>query len=279
MRALLAAALTIAPAIFPVAASAQLMEQVANPQLMNPNILPSGSQLRICHQNGLVTADLDIAIAREIAARLFLEIEVNVLPSGYGVGGEFAAADLLVNLSAQCDAIFGMGIGANIYPAEFTVTQPYVAHSFTYLATNPDYQRLTDIPAGLRVGVEMASYGSFVFRQFNSLRPESERLGFLPYADHTLMLTRLQDETLAAVSIYAPFWRAGADTPVYQGVHELQRMPELAARVNTGALLLSQNTFMRGELDAAIADLLADGTVARLIEELGYDAYGTTVAQ
>ncbi|ADO42275.1 transporter substrate-binding domain-containing protein [Ketogulonicigenium vulgare] len=275
MRFFVSAVIALCPAF----ASAQLIDQVANPQLMNPNILPSGSTLRACHYRNSPTADLDSAVASEIAARLLMPIEVNEMPSGYGMGGEFAASDMLVALSATCDVIMGMGLGVIPYPPEFTVTRPYATHSFTYLSKDPGFTRLTDIPADRRIGLELASYGAYIFRQFNSLRPTDQQWGYQPYVDHTLLLTRVQDGSIATASIYGPAWRKieQEEPALLEGLHELERMPAVNAQIDMGAIVLSNNTFLRGELDAAMTEMIGDGTIAELLDRLDYTRFGSTV--
>ncbi|HUH77276.1 MAG TPA: hypothetical protein VLZ53_07920, partial [Devosia sp.] len=54
----------------------------------------------------------------------------------------------------------------------------------------------------------------------------------------------------------------------------LETIPELSSMINVGAVLLSDSTFMRTEIDKAITDLVDDGTMAEILAANGYDLVG-----
>lgn len=257
-------------------ASGQILERLGDSHKLTPWIVQSGNVLRFCYYTSSETRDLDRAVGEAIAERLLLDSTFTTLKSGYGIGGEYADEDLYIALSNDCDAVLGMGLGSDAYPSEFTITRPYVSYGYLSIAADPSLNSLNDLPADRKVGTQMSSFGAYLFRQYNLVRPAEHRWINLVYADMDLMLTRLLEDVISVGILFGPSWRNLTLTrgEAASQVKVLETLPELSAMLNVGAVLRSDNTFLRAELDKTITELVEDGTLAELFETIGFAQVG-----
>ncbi|MET3924173.1 transporter substrate-binding domain-containing protein [Devosia sp. 2618] len=270
--------LTLVSALAMVAtgpAFAQILEKLGDAHRLTPWLLNTGNTIRFCSYASSETRDLDIAVGEAIADRILLDSSFTSLKSGYGIGGEFADEDLYISLTNDCDVVLGMGLGSDAYPAEFTITRPYVSYGYLTIAADAELNSLNDLAATRKVGTQMLSYGAYLFRQYNAVRPADQRWTQLVYADMDLMLTRLLEDTVGVGIIFGPSWRQLRQQRNDSAqVKVLDPVPELASMLNVGAVLLSNNVFMRTEIDKAITDLVDDGTMAAILVRTEFDAIG-----
>lgn len=265
-KAMAALSLALASAL---PASAQVSEQVDS-SLLETWRLNTGNAIRFCQYDSAPTFDFDRAVAEEISQRLLVASEYEVLGASYGIGGEFAAEDLFVSLTNDCDVMLGMGIAANLYPTEFITSRPYVGFSYVLAVADPSIEGLGGIPGGERVGAQVGSYGFRTLVRYAATLPQDRRIIALPYADTELMTTRLLDGSIAGMIVYGP---SLVDHQRQAGEAELylrQLDAQLVANVEIGGLLLSSNAYLRTLIDQAIADMINDGTIDALVEETGF---------
>ncbi|MCW5714701.1 MAG: transporter substrate-binding domain-containing protein [Bauldia sp.] len=266
---LAAAALLGLAVLLPVPASAQLNDGVAGNELLETWRRHTGNLLRFCYDENASTAAFDRAVGEEIGARMLVATEFVPIRAGYGIDGQYLLEDLFVALTNNCDAMLGLSVFSG-YAVEFTVTQPYVHYDFVLGVVDPAYGRLLDIPAGARLGTQISTRGEVAFLGYNNVRSEGSRWLRLPYADPDLMLTRLLDGTIVGMVLFGPtFVQIAADRPEAAAVRLLTLDPVQGAFANVGAVLLAQSSFLRSEIDGAIASLVADGTIARRLVSSG----------
>ncbi|MCC6735467.1 MAG: transporter substrate-binding domain-containing protein [Bauldia sp.] len=268
-RALAAASVLAFAVLAPLPAAAQLNDGIAANELLETWRRQTGNVLRFCYDEDSSTAAFDRAVGEEIGTRMLVAAEFVPIRGGYGIDGQYLLEDLFVALTNQCDAALGLAVFTG-YPVEFTVTEPYVSIDFVLGVTDPAYGRLLDIPAGARLGTQISTRGEVAFIGFNNVRPEASRWLRLPYADTDLMLSRLLDGTIVGMIMYGPtFLQIAADRPEAGAVRLLPLDPVQGAFANIGAVLLARSSFLRSEMDAAIASLIADGSIARLLVSSG----------
>jgi len=106
----------------------------------------------------------------------------------------------------------------------------------------------------------------------NATRPAAERWSRLPYGESGLMMTRLLDGTIEGMVVFGPVYASLSATRPEEAarLHMAELPPSLRISSNIGGLMLSQNAFLRSEVDRVIAEMTADGTIARLLEEHGF---------
>jgi polar amino acid transport system substrate-binding protein len=232
--------------------------------------LRTDNVLRFCQLESNPTAAVDSRIGEAIAQRLLLNASFAVLGDNYGIGGEYAAQDIYVNLVNDCDIILGMGIGAGLYPPEFTTTRPYVGFAYVGVARAGSISNLSEISEAASIGGPVGSYGFTALTRYVATLPSTRRPRLLPYGETNLMLTRLRDETIDAMVIYGPVLAERLKNSSAQDIATFDLAPQAPATVNIGGLMLSDNTYLRTTVDAAIASMIADGTIETIVADAGF---------
>ena len=234
--------------------------------------LSSGNVVRFCQYESVPTFEFDKAIGQAIADRLLTNTEFLALGSSYGIGGEYAAEDLFVTLTNDCDIMLGMGLSSGMYPVEFIATRAYVGFPYVLAVADPEIERLTDIAGDRRLGAPVGSYGLVALVRYSATLPESQRWQVLPYGDMDLMTTRLLDDTIAGMVVYGPSLVQYQRNNTIDGEFSILPLDaQIAARVEIGGLMLARNGYLRTLIDQAIALMVEDGTIEALLAEYGFD--------
>ena len=234
--------------------------------------LNSGNVVRFCQYESVPTFAFDRAVGQAIADRLLTNTEFLALGASYGIGGEYAAEDLFVTLTNDCDVMLGMGLASGMYPVEFIATRAYVGFPYVLAVADPEIERLTDIAGDRRLGAPVGSYGLVALVRYSATLPEAQRWQVLPYGDMDLMTTRLLDGTIAGMVVYGPsLVRYQQDNTIDGEISVLPLDAQIAARVEIGGLMLARNGYLRTLIDQAIALMVEDGTITALLAEYGFD--------
>lgn len=240
-------------------------------EFLDPRRRMQGDNIVFCIDSSSVTAGFDRAAAAEIASALLLEatfFEVDYSDVGIeGAEGFFYL--LFIDLTNNCDAFMGLNLAVSGYPDWLTVSRPYAKVPYVLAVMNESYDSLTDIPRDNAIGSQLASTGDVQFITYLQTLSADNRWRRLPYADSELMIQRLLDGTLAGALIWAPVLSRIADggNPAASGIHIISAEPLKNLDVDLGIVLLSQNAFLRTQLDEAIVALTEDGVIERLLEE------------
>lgn len=274
---------TVASAVLVLAAfaaspaTAQVSENVDTSRLEAWR-LSTGNMIRFCQYEAAPTFEFDQAIAQAIADRLLVETEFRALGTGYGIGGEYAAEDLFVSLTNDCDVMMGMGLASGLYPVEFIATRPYIGFPYVLAVADEDIESLADVPGDQRIGAPVGSYGLSALVRYSALLPEEQRWQVLPYGTTDLMVTRLFDETIAGMVIYGPSlveYQAGNAIDGELFIRPLD--PQIGADIDIGGLMLARNSYLRTLFDQAIALMAEDGTIEALLAEHGLDTLAPAI--
>lgn len=258
-----------------VSAGLPAMAQVSNNvdrSLLEAWRLTTGNTIRFCQYDASPTLEFDRALGEAAAQQLLVNAEFTVLGSDYGIGGEYAAEDLFVSLTNDCDVMVGMGLAANMYPVEFISTRPYAGFSYVLAVADANIEDLGDIEGGQRVGALVGSFGFGALGRYIATLPADQRPLALPYGDTELMVTRLLDGTIAGMVVYGPsLAQFRSEHPIEGGIFIRPLADQIGANVDIGGLLLARNGYLRTLLDEAIALMIEDGTIASLLAETGLD--------
>lgn len=255
----------------PLPAHAQVSNSVDS-SLLESWRLTTGNTIRFCQYDASPTFAFDRAIAEALAQQLLVNAEYTSLGANYGIGGEFAAEDLFVNLTNDCDVMLGMGLAPEMYPVEFIATRPYASFSYVLAVADQQIERLGDIAGGDRIGAMVGSFGFVAIHRYVATLPASARLTVLPYGNTDLMVTRLLDGTISGMVVYGPsFVQYQSENPVAGEIEIRPLDAQIAADIYIGGLLLARNTYLRTMLDEAIALMIDDGTIELLVAESGLD--------
>jgi hypothetical protein len=243
------------------------------PQLLDKSRSLQGNMIRACVDDASAGGQLDRAIAQAIGDALFLEVKFVPALRGFPINGEGYLAEMQVHLNNDCDLLMGIAVQPNSpFPDWALVTRPYARIPFVLATTEPDFERLADIPKDRFIGTAVASLGELVFITTMTQRPEDQRWRRLPYADFKLMLQRMREGRLAAMLLWQPaLAQLLADDPEAETVRLIATDPVPLAEVRVGALINVRNDYLRSQVDAAIAELVEDGTIDQILEDLGLE--------
>lgn len=246
---------------------AQLLPQ----QLQTQEREVQGNKIRACVDDYSAGGKLDRAIAQAIGDALFLEVEYKEALRGFPLDGDGYLAELQIQLNNDCDLFMGVVVQPNMpFPDWASITRPYAEVPFVLVTDKPDYNSLADIPYGLTIGTSLASLGERVFATSVAQRPQDQRWKRLPYADFELMTLRMREDKLAAMLLWQPSLLQLAETdPSVADLRIISLDPVPQAVVPVGALVSTRNTFLRTQVDNAIAELTADGTIDQIMADLG----------
>lgn len=261
------AAAVLLATISATSAPAQVSQNV-DTSLLESWRLSTGNVIRFCQYETSPAFEFDQAIAQAIADSLLVSAEFLTLGDAYGIGGEYAAEDLFISLTNDCDIMLGMGLGSDMYPVEFTTTRPYVGFPYVLAVADTEIESLNDIPGGQRIGALVGSYGFTALMRYRATLPQDQQWQPLPYGDTELMITRVFDDTIAGMVVYGP------SLIEYQRENEIegelfirQLDAQIAANVNIGGLMLARNSYLRTIVDEAIGVMAEDGTIEALLAE------------
>jgi polar amino acid transport system substrate-binding protein len=257
-------------------AGAALAQQSGLPPQLLENVQPlQGDTIRFCIDRFSTGAEFDKSVSQAIADALLVKAKFVDAPTGFPLDGQGYFDELQLTMNEDCDVLAGISIlpdtGTSLYPDWATVTRPYAQVPFVLVTTNEAYKNLGDIEPGKTVGVMIGSLGQGVVLTYNSQVGEAKRLKYLPYADPKLMLKRLLDGHLVAMVIWQPQLNSITnDEPKAEGLRTIPLDPLPAINVAVGDLVSSRDSYLRTQIDNAIGSLVADGTIAKLMQEHGY---------
>lgn len=245
--------------------------QVLPPQLLSPERPLQGNTIRACVDDYSAGGKLDRAVIQAIADSLFLDVDYVEALRGFPLDGDGYLAELQIQLNNDCDVFMGVVVQPNIpFPDWATMTRPYASVPFVLVTDKPDYDALSDIPYGSTIGTALASLGERVFATTILQRPQDQRWKRLPYADFGLMTQRMREGKLAAMLLWQPSLLELAESdPSVADLRIISLDPVQTPSVPVGALVATRNTFLRTQIDQAIGELSADGTIDSIMSDLG----------
>ena len=258
---------------FAAATSSRAQSYGVPAELLDNTRRMDGDRLHVCLDQTGKTNDFDRAVAQAIADALFLKAEFHEGFGGYPTSGAGFLDELQIAMTNTCDIMPGMTVQENSpFPEWAVLSRPYVSLPYM-LAVADDYRTLLDIPRDRKLGTALSSMGERVFITWNQQQPEDQRFVRLPYADMKLMAKRVADGSIAGMIVWQPVLAAlrKSGNPDATALHTvpLSPVPEMVTRV--GILMKSRDTYLRTQVDQAIDALVADGTIAGLMEDFGYE--------
>ena len=128
------------------------------------------------------------------------------------------------------------------------------------------------LPAATAHAAEAGSPDDVLRRYLTALKA-SERWPHYPIASDEAALHGVIDGKLAAALVWAPsFWALQKTDPAFAKLHVIAPRPLPPSTMEVGAVLLARETFLRANIDQAIAALSADGTIATILKGFAFPA-------
>lgn len=226
------------------------------------------SQLRYCVDRRDPAWEVAAEIGDTLAAGLLLE------PQRYVVESDIVAQDITAVYEVMlehCDVHMDFKLIPEGYPEWLTITRPYYETEYVFVAAGVD--ALTDLPPGRPIGAEAGTLAHLRLMSYVRALPAEDRWPVFPMGTTELALQSLLDGTVDAALVWAPaLWANQRANPAYADFDVMDPAPLQPTRLGVGAILLSDQTFLRNALDEAIAALTADGTIQAILDEYAFPA-------
>jgi len=253
-------------ALLLVACSAPVLAQ---PQVQRDfyqgDIRQQGEAIRFCVWPQSPLVEFDRAVAAELAAIQLLEPQVFEVPVAHVGTQDLFEQQLFIDLMDNCDAAMGTSLDWKPLPQWLTITRPYVEIPQVLVARAPGVDSLSDLPTGARLGSVLFTQADMGLVTALQQWPAAQRPVRIPFGTPAEVLAAVQDGVVAAGIVPAPALVAQAGEPLPAAILVEPTIPPVAF----GMALLSRERYLGQVLDQAIAALVADGTLARLMAEHG----------
>jgi polar amino acid transport system substrate-binding protein len=218
--------------------------------------------------------DPDWPVAREIAsaiaAALLLQTKEHLVgddPKTADMSGE-DMDDTYRLLIQHCDVAFGFKLVPDAYPAWLTITRPYYRAAYVYVAVDPAWRSLSDMPVARAIGATIGTSADMRLSQYILAVPASQRWDKYPMSSDEAALRAVIKGTTGAALVWAPaLWALRKTGPAFSALHDIRPSPLPVSTADVGAILLSKQAFLRSSIDQAIASLTKDGTIAGILEQ------------
>jgi polar amino acid transport system substrate-binding protein len=264
----------VAPALSPAPASAQAAPEFDEtpfaPGQWNIGRRLDESEFRYCVDPRDPDWEVDGAIADAIAQGLLLE------PKRYVVRSDIVVEDITkvyALMLEHCDVHMGFKLIPQGYPDWVTLSRPYYEIGYVFVTADPAIHRLADLPPGRAIGATIGTAAHIRLVSYLKSLPADARWPVYPYGTNDLSLEELHKGTVDVALVWGPsFWGKQHGDPAYADLRVIDPAPLPPTTFGVGALMLSNQAFLRTAVDEAIAALTADGTIAGILEKYGLPA-------
>ncbi len=228
------------------------------------------SEFRYCVDPRDPDWEVDGAIADAIAAGLLLE------PKRYVVQSEIVVEDITkvyALMLEHCDVHMGFKLIPQGYPDWVTLSRPYYEIGYFFVTADPDLHRLADLPPGRPIGATIGTAAHIRLIAYVNALPADARWPIYPLGTNDLALEQLAKGAVDVALVWGPsFWGAQRGDPALGNLHVIDPAPLPETTFGVGALMLSDQVFLRTAVDEAITALTADGTIAGILDQFGLPA-------
>lgn len=221
--------------------------------------------------------DPDWPVAQKIAAALVAALLLQ--GKEYLIADDLKTADMSGEdlddtyrmLIQRCDVFFGFKLVPDAYPAWVTITRPYYRSSYVYVAADPAWKSLGDMPTTRAIGATIGTGADMRLSQYLLAVSADKRWDKFPMASDDAAVRAVMDGTTGAALVWAPaLWALRKTDAAIAKLPEMAPSPLPISTADVGAILLSRQSFLRTSLDRAIASLTADGTIAAILKDANF---------
>jgi polar amino acid transport system substrate-binding protein len=221
--------------------------------------------------------DPDSPVARRIAAAvagaLLLRADEFLIgndPRTEDMSGE-DLDDTYRTLIQHCDVFFGFKLVPNAYPEWVTITRPYYRSTYVFVAADPAWKSLADMPTTRAIGATIGTAADMRLSQYLLALPADKRWDKYPMSSDEAALRAVISGPTGAALVWAPaLWALRKTDAAISRLPEMAPAPLPVSTADVGAILLSKQVFLRSSLDQAITSLTNDGTIAAILKDEGF---------
>ena len=228
------------------------------------------SQLRYCVDPRDPDWEVAAAIADAVAAALLLEPMRHVVESSYVTEDITKVYAILLE---HCDFHMGFKLIPGGYSDWAMLTRAYYEADYVFVTTDPQVNSLGDLASTRPIGATLGTAAHIRLVSYLTAISAEDRWPTYPMGTNDIALASLLKGTVDAALVWAPtLWGKQRSDPAYASIRIINAAPLPETTLGVGALLLSDQTFLRTAFDEAVGALIADGTIASILEEYGFPA-------
>jgi polar amino acid transport system substrate-binding protein len=229
-----------------------------------------GSTLQYC----LDVRDPDLPVARRIGKAIAEALLLTPKPHEIGQNVIGEDIDNLYRVFLEtCDVYLGFKLIPDAYPSWVAVTRPYYRTGYVMVTTDAKWNSLADMPRSLAIGATIGTSADIRLIQYLQALAPDDRWSRFPMGSDELALGALMRGTVGAALVWAPsFWALRQADPTFANIRIISEKPLVSSAVDVGATLLAKETFLRSNIDQAIASLAADGTIQSILDSEKFPA-------
>jgi polar amino acid transport system substrate-binding protein len=228
------------------------------------------SQLRYCVDRRDPDWQVAGAIADAIAGALLLE------PKPYVVESDIVLEDITrvyALMLEHCDIHMGFKLIPDGYADWITLSRAYYEAQYVYVTADPNLRALADLPPDRPIGAAIGTTAQVRLVTYVSAQPPEKRWPIYPYGTNDLALSLLLKGDVSVALVWAPsLWAKQQADPAYAKLRVIDSRPLPPTSLGVGALMLSNETFLRTAVDQAIAALTTDGTIQSILNKYKFPA-------
>jgi polar amino acid transport system substrate-binding protein len=218
--------------------------------------------------------DPDLPVARKIGAAIAGALLLE--PKEHVVGEDWSGEDMeqiYQVMLETCDVFLGFKLIPDAYPEWLTITRGYYRASYVFVTAEANWKSLADVPLARVIGGTIGTSADMRLMQYLTALKPAERWTHYPVASDEAALRDVVDGKLAAALVWAPsFWGLQKSDPAFAKLRGMAPKPLPDSSQDVGAVMLTRETFLRSNLDQAIAALTADGTIEGILKGFGFPA-------
>jgi len=230
----------------------------------------AGATLQYC----LDIRDPDLPIARKIGQAIAAALLLEPKPHELGQNSVGEDLDNLYRVFLEsCDVYLGFKLIPDAYPQWLAVTRPYYRTSYVLVTANTQWNSLADMPHTQAIGATIGTSGDIRLIQYLQALPVGSQWSRFPMGSDELALRALLREQTGVALVWGPsFWALRQSDPALAKLRIISSRPVPDSAVNVGATLLARESFLRSNIDQAIASLTADGTIQSILDSEKFPA-------
>jgi len=173
----------------------------------------------------------------------------------------------------HCDLHMGFKLIPGGYPEWVTLTRAYYDTRYVFATFDPELEALEDLAPSRPIGPTIGTSAHVRLVSYLRALPREKRWRAFPMGTNDVALESLQEGTVDVALVWAPtLWAKRREDPAYAEARVIEPRPLPPTTLGVGALLLSDETFLRTAIDEAIAALREDGTIAAILEDFDFPA-------
>ena len=228
------------------------------------------SQLRYCVDRRDPDWEVAAAIADAIAQALLLDPQRHLVESDLIQEDITKVYGLLLE---HCDIHMGFKLIPGGYSGWAMLTRAYYDADYVFVTTDPKINALSELAQARPIGATLGTAAHLRLVAYLTALPAEDRWPAYPMGTNDLALRSLLNGTVDVALVWAPsLWAKQREDAAYANLRIIAPDPLPATALGVGALLLSEQTFLRTAIDEAIAALRADGTIAGILDTAGFPA-------